>query len=240
MAGIWQYWGKARPHDASPARYHLLPYHCLDVAAVGVAYLRAQPHLRRWFMQSLGLQEEQALFAWFTFWLALHDLGKFAESFQGQRGDVFAELRRRAPDPGKPYDIRHDTLGLAAWRAVLADRAVAEAWLGADTDGDTLDGLNAWVRSVTGHHGQPPREDAYFSRHFSADDRASILEFTTSVRALACGSAITLMPTPADPDAFRRASEHLSWWVAGLTVLADWIGSNTDFFPYRDQPPAWG
>ncbi len=33
---IYRYWGKAKKdHDGEGADYHLLPYHCLDVAAVG-------------------------------------------------------------------------------------------------------------------------------------------------------------------------------------------------------------
>lgn len=32
-APYFKYWGKADRDD--PSRYHLLPYHCLDVAAVG-------------------------------------------------------------------------------------------------------------------------------------------------------------------------------------------------------------
>jgi CRISPR-associated endonuclease/helicase Cas3 len=240
MTSIWHYWGKARPDDASRARYHLLPYHCLDVAAVGVAYLRAVPHLRQWFMQALGLTDDDALLAWVMFWLALHDLGKFSESFQSQRADVFEELRHRAPTPGKAYDVRHDTLGQAAWRELLEDQAIADAWLGADTE-DNLGGLRAWVRAVTGHHGQPPRHDAYFCRHFDpADDREAILEFTARIKALAFGTTGLLQPLPADHDVFQCASERLSWWVAGLAVLADWIGSNTDFFPYRDRAPADG
>jgi len=31
--GYWRYWGKASAADNdSGAKYHLLPYHCLDVA----------------------------------------------------------------------------------------------------------------------------------------------------------------------------------------------------------------
>ena len=31
-----RYWGKAgKPEEGQPLRYHLLPRHCLDVAAVG-------------------------------------------------------------------------------------------------------------------------------------------------------------------------------------------------------------
>ncbi|HEX2955537.1 MAG TPA: HD domain-containing protein, partial [Chitinispirillaceae bacterium] len=31
----YQYWGKARKRDDETYDYHLLVYHCLDVAAVG-------------------------------------------------------------------------------------------------------------------------------------------------------------------------------------------------------------
>jgi CRISPR-associated endonuclease/helicase Cas3 len=34
---IFKYWGKARKkEDGTGYDYHLLPYHCLDVAAVGM------------------------------------------------------------------------------------------------------------------------------------------------------------------------------------------------------------
>ncbi len=33
--GYYKYWGKARRSEDGKWEYHLLPYHCLDVAAVG-------------------------------------------------------------------------------------------------------------------------------------------------------------------------------------------------------------
>jgi CRISPR-associated endonuclease/helicase Cas3 len=49
IPSYFQYWGKARPGDDSLGAYHLLPYHCLDVAAVGVSYLRQSPVLLETF-----------------------------------------------------------------------------------------------------------------------------------------------------------------------------------------------
>src|SRR5205807_1922974 len=42
----------------------------------------------------------------------------------------------------------------------------------------------------------------------------------------------------AAPEEFHRVSQELSWWIAGIAVLADWLGSNTDYFPYRADPDA--
>jgi len=36
----FKYWGKARKAGEDGSPYHLLPYHCLDVAAVGCVLLR--------------------------------------------------------------------------------------------------------------------------------------------------------------------------------------------------------
>ena len=239
MNSFWAYWGKARPVEGASAAFHLLPYHCLDVAAVAAGYLAATPGLRRWLANKLGVASEEALVAWVSFWLCLHDLGKFSEAFQGQSARVFESLRGRPPR--KEYNERHDTLGRVAWTKLVEQTALDEAWLGPQT-ADHLPGLNAWVRAVTGHHGQPPKSDnIHFGHHFDeTHDSAAIVAFVRDAKALVLGNAQPLLPTALDADDFCDASERLSWWIAGLSVLADWIGSNTDYFAYRDQPAADG
>jgi CRISPR-associated endonuclease/helicase Cas3 len=73
------YWGKAKPAAADQAGWHLLPYHCLDVAAAGVIYLQKATHVRQLFQDRLKLSEKDLL-DWVAFWLAIHDLGKSAKS----------------------------------------------------------------------------------------------------------------------------------------------------------------
>jgi CRISPR-associated endonuclease/helicase Cas3 len=36
-----------------------------------------------------------------------------------------------------------------------------------------------------------------------------------------------------DRKSFLELSKMLSWWFAGVAVLADWLGSNTQYFPYQ-------
>jgi len=236
MNTYWCYWGKARPTDSASAAFHLLPYHCLDVAAVAATYLAAAPGLRGWLAKSLGVTSEDTLVAWVSFWLCLHDLGKFSEAFQGQRADLFERLRGRPPR--LPYTERHDTLGWVAWRDLLEQPSIDEAWLGPQTE-DCLQGMNAWVRAVTGHHGQPPKSDPiHLTHHFDeSHDGPAIVAFVRDAKALLLPDRQVLLETALGADDFCDASQRLSWWVAGLSVLADWIGSNTDYFAYRDQPP---
>jgi CRISPR-associated endonuclease/helicase Cas3 len=230
----YRYWGKARPSISSAAAYHLLPYHCLDVAAVGRVFLQRSPGLRHWLGAVMGASDEELL-GWISFWLTLHDLGKFSEAFQGQCPDAVTALRGASQTSPRPYSVRHDTLGMVFWSQSLFDRAVDEEWFGPRTD-DYQDGLHAWMRAVTGHHGQPPLGDAgiAWTHHFEKTfDAPAIQQFCQAARELFLSPSVAQLPTTMTPPQFERNSKALSWWVAGLAVLADWVGSNTDFFGYR-------
>ena len=81
ILGCLLYWGKVKEDEVGYS-WHRLVYHCLDVAAVGKAYLESRPKLLRSIREALGCERED-LIQWFAFLLALYDAGKFAFSFQG-------------------------------------------------------------------------------------------------------------------------------------------------------------
>ena len=233
LPSYFRYWGKARPSDSSQPDAHLLAYHCLDVAAVATEYLARAHTLRALLRAGFGFGSDEQLQTWTCTWVALHDVGKFSEAFQAQRPDIFKQLRNRAPDARHANArTRHDTLGMLHWQEVLWKSAEVQNWFGPRTH-DLLDGVDAWVRSVTGHHGQPPSEGAGFhGNYFHRDDSVAIDEFAHGVRKLFGSTALQLVDEQ-QIDEFNAASARTSWWLAGMTVLADWIGSNTDYFPYR-------
>jgi CRISPR-associated endonuclease/helicase Cas3 len=237
MNAYWLYWGKARPDKGGSAAFHLLPYHCLDVAAVGAAYLRRSGAVRSFLMERLGVIDEDALLRWVTFWLALHDLGKFSEAFQSQRPDVFFSLRGRMPAADKAYIERHDSLGMKFWSYSLCPHAISRGWFGPDAE-EYEDGLAYWARAVTGHHGQPPKDSLpSLSRFFDMrEDKPAIHAFADDVRTLFLNEDAARLPSAVSAEDFRNASVELSWWLAGLAVLADWMGSNADIFTYRAEP----
>jgi len=229
-----RHWGKARP-GASLAEWHLLSLHSLDVAAVGVETMRRLPALRQIFASRLPGLPERLLEPWICFWLSLHDLGKFAESFQGQCPDVFERQRGRLPNPAKPYNVRHDTLGMMFWSGVLRDELIDQSWFGPASE-DLAEGLDFWARACTGHHGQPPTDGGFWGQHFDVrEDRVAASAFVEAMRQLFISSELVDAVGSLEPHDFLAASRELSWWLAGLAVLADWLGSNTLFFPYHDQ-----
>jgi CRISPR-associated endonuclease/helicase Cas3 len=53
--------------------------------------------------------DEEALLAWLSFLLAVHDVGKFSDGFQNLRCDLFQALQGRSTKV--LYDERRDTSG---------------------------------------------------------------------------------------------------------------------------------
>jgi CRISPR-associated endonuclease/helicase Cas3 len=231
---IFRYWGKADDKYLAEPKWHPLAYHCLDVAAVGFEYLNQETVFSDWFCDQLQCGRP-AWMQWAAFWLSLHDLGKFSEAFQSQKCQLFEVLQGRKPDPAKSYTERHDSLGQWLWRDYLADRALEDGWFGETTE-SRMTGLDVWMRAVTGHHGQPPKVPPAFcdiSDHFSKRDKNAALAFADVMRELLLSQSAATIPAALDATKFEHVSQALSWWFAGVAVLADWLGSNTDYFPYQ-------
>ena len=225
------YWGKAKPQrDGAP--YHLLPFHCLDVAAVGRTYLSKHTELAAFFAHRLEVRVEIVI-EWLVYWLALHDLGKFAISFQGQCPDVLRALRQR--EPSHPYTLLHDTLGFYIWRELLSRYPQA---LGLGHGARRFrDRLSPWAAAVTGHHGQPPAEMAgSLFAHCEVEDLEAAATFAKDIRPLLLSENSFEAMYSLEASHHKRCGQLLSWWTAGVAVLSDWLGSNTQYFPYRSEP----
>lgn len=229
------YWGKAKPAENNAAQYHLLPFHSLDVAAVGVAYLRQSEAMLEAFRGLLGCTREDFL-SWAGFLFALHDLGKFSEAFQSQRPDLIEHLQKRAPNPVMQYKERHDSLGFWLWQDEMAD--IVSQRFGLDCSRVGQESLRCWMRAVTGHHGVPPKSAGIVDCFFLPADKQAAIDFALAMGQLLLTDGARKIGQNGDVKAFRRSVEMLSWWFAGVTVLADWLGSNTEFFVYREQPMA--
>ncbi|BAK75520.1 CRISPR-associated helicase Cas3 [Pseudogulbenkiania sp. NH8B] len=231
----WRYWGKTRPDG----EYHLLPLHALDVAAVLAALLPGQSARLGRMAEELGWPES-ALRDTLVFLTALHDLGKFSRAFQGLVPNLSPDLM--PADDRKVYGPRHDTLGYWLWCRALATRCLALPLGAAEPDEvwppEGATGWFGWLAVVCGHHGQPPQGLA------ACPSRVDNWFFPEDVEAAAAftdAAAVVLLPSPPPAVSRLRLEEVIrrhGWYLAGLVVLADWIGSNAEFFPYRRHPPA--
>ncbi len=229
----FKYWGKAEqvPDDKSP-HYHLLPYHCLDVAAVGKVLLTNNQSLLEFFVQHSGF-DEKTFTAITLYFLALHDVGKFSESFQGLREDLLYQLSGLGKS--KVYDQRHDSLGFFLWRKHLDEDFCASYVQDQDTIWQWQAFFEIWALAFTGHHGQPPKGcDRDISRYFLPENIAAAEEFSKFCQKMFLKD--NSFSSQHDFTAWIGQMKCLSWWLAGFAVLCDWLGSNSNFFKPHKTP----
>lgn len=144
-----------------------------------------------------------------TLLLALHDLGKIGDSF-----------RKMIQGTARHQDLRHWEL-TEAW---LWGHAALRQRLGASGP--------VWremVSAVAGHHGRPSTKDErYFGRYCATSGSEAAHDIPYVIEDLA-----SLWPEASLACLSVREATRLSWWLSGLTVAADWVGSNPAWFPPR-------
>ena len=143
--------------------------------------------------------------------VALHDAGKLSESFRALV---------RAGETGAP---RH-------WQ--LSDYLLC----GALDETLTELGADRWVRAelyaaVAGHHGEPPTRTGG-NRRERGRRRRAIGDGEQAARNWASG-LLGLFPGASLEGMTVDDARALSWALSGLTVAADWVGSNTGWFPVK-------
>jgi CRISPR-associated endonuclease/helicase Cas3 len=224
---ILQYWGKADDKSSAGPQWHPLAYHCLDVAAVAAVLLDSKVYDLTPIARDLGVSHEQVR-ALVLFFVALHDLGKFARAFQLLRPDLPIVIDAKNKRLFKRYSERHDTLGWAVW-----DHARGHSGLP-----DPIHTFwEYWLKSAVGHHGKPPKEhvasglDA--NDYFLLQDMKAADDFTQAMSNFFELGKLSF-PTPTNVQC--EAIKAYTWQLAGLTVIADWLGSNQNFFEYHSEP----
>lgn len=229
----YRYWGKTQG-DKEDRSHHLLVYHSLDVAAVGLTLIDIFPRLFAGIARSvrMSLAELRLLFGYL---LLFHDIGKFSSAFQALVPDLFARLFGNEKKR-REYELRHDTLGFVLWRETLRRSFAA-------TYPQLSEAFTFLADATFGHHGVPPFHSAQggtvplrYDSFFDADDLAAAQGFLST--------ALELFPSQHDLDfdVWELEEEFLyaSWRIAGLCTLADWIGSNGVRFSFYADPMPLG
>lgn len=214
-------WGKFRPDGGGR---HPLADHCLDVAFT-FRQLCDRPLIARLGDLHPAQRDRLAVVAF------LHDFGKCNRGFQAK---IDPAARDTAGHVLEAVALLFDLQDLwpPGWIALLTHIA---GWFG-----DEEQALQMLLASVS-HHGRPVSENDYRS---AGIDRAAKRWWTaaSSYDPLAALDGLALAARNAFPDAFGPgtppidATPALQQRFAGLVMLADWIGSDTQFFPFRQTP----
>lgn len=239
---IFKYWGKARKSDQQTGdEYHLLPYHCLDVASVAALWWDSSPALRHLFADQSGL-EERKVRAWVLFFIALHDLGKFDIRFQGKAKDVWLLLnpeytQERLPLTSDCSGFDHGATGFY-WLIKDFEPEQEGDGFGFDEPAEhPFQHWFPWLKAVCGHHGTLRDEhDVRYgcsswieNPNLMQQDKTARQQWIEVLAELFLkreGLSLTDAPPDANP------------LLAGFCSVSDWLGSMvTDTsFVFRSTP----
>ena len=206
-----------------PDQYHPVVCHLIDVGQVARRLWAdvCRSKVRRWVTARLGLTDQDAAGAWLAFWAGAHDIGKVSPDFQAQ--GKTDELKRRLA--AAEFNFAHtggtEPHGFVS-TTILAAELTAEGRNWTPLAGSVA---RAAAVAVGGHHGLFPTNwdgmHGPLGNERWADARREIL--AELARLLGLRGLPPPCPTVAD-------DQSVWMFVAGLTSVADWIGSNQEFF----------
>lgn len=244
----FRYWGKT---EKDTGRYHLLPYHCLDVAAVGDAWWEDSSAIRRCFTDCTTYDVEQ-IKAWVLFFIALHDFGKIDARFQLRARSVWDKLYPHAgsfrglPSALECKQYLHGEGGLSWFRQDQAELfGFSSSCDGLDfldyeenSDSNSWKAWKPWIEAVMGHHGHVRDADYVNATSISScsdkflsridhDTRKSWLITLVEIFLKPVGLQLSDLPPPCS-----------SMFLAGFCSIADWLGSHCDSvnFTFCQEP----
>ena len=237
-----RFWAKAWPYrQRGPERIHLLEHHLADVGACFETLL-AQSNIRRSLARSGGLDSlDEATAARLALLAALHDIGKVNMGFQTQiwRNEDFPEGRqhRSLRWAGHYRELAPVMLGE---NGETTDRFFGSLdwWWEAtkswdDCGGEAVCGL--FIAALS-HHGQPMQLEGGLGHNARLWTSVGDLDPFDQLQRI--GTFVRQwFPAAFEPGGQRLPSRpEFQHHFLGLCTLADWIGSNEEWFPFYGQP----
>ena len=217
---IWL-WAKLGANEYED-EFHPLVCHLIDVGCVAEELVchRLPATLRPWLARGLGLAES-AVGPWVAFWIAAHDIGKATPGFQlqGKTSLLAAKLSalgfHGAADKAPPHGF--------------ASAAILKKWCTRRGFKDRLALRIAYA--VGGHHGIFPGPDLPASGHALGEGP------WTAVQTELLDFLAERFVVPAEvPTGGTDDDQSVLLFLAGLTTVADWIGSNRKWFEWNVKP----
>jgi CRISPR-associated endonuclease/helicase Cas3 len=231
MNSFFKYWGKAEKDGTG---YHLLPYHCLDVAAVGKVLLEKNPFLLKRLSELSGI-EEITLKNILLFSLSIHDLGKYSETFQYVMPALLNKLQGKVKSQKQPYSRRnfcHGSIGFLLWKESAYAQFIEV--MAKDRLTNSIDNwwdIFKWFLEVSnGHHGLPVKQgNKLVDDYFTASDRQATFDFIYDLQKLISIEDFFKIDLDENYVYLHKQLTEASWLFAGFNVLCDWIGSDKAF-----------
>lgn len=220
---IKHFWAKT----ATEQRYSVktIAHHCADVAASALALQLVNRRRLRRDAELTGF--DAAVHTDYCALLAgLHDLGKVSLSFQALSPALWPDELLGALPERVPQQLRH-------WEstALLLQAGTVLQALASVVGRGGLDAL--LVSAIAGHHGAAPKGELVTSSSWAATKHAEIGPICLEVATALTREMVALFPGLRGLEQ-PRDTAGFSFALNGLITLADWIGSDSAYFPFED------
>lgn len=210
-------WGKLDGNDR-----HALSAHCMDISAVFEALI-CLPVFRCRLESAAGRKLSETDVARLAMLVFLHDIGKLHPGFQAKAD------RNGRSWPGPVVGHSQAGGGLLELAACEKDHPFHATVMRIIGWGPVVAFL---IPAILAHHGRPVGPSHTLPKEWPcAGDYDWRANARAMVQFLNAAFPAAMLPGPDLPQ--NHGFVHL---VAGLTALADWIGSNRDFFEFVAEP----
>lgn len=239
---LYNYWGKASLTDES---FHLLAYHCLDAAAMGQILL--QRLFQKGYHEDVLTQnitcDKEISISLITFFIALHDLGKFSKGFQNIRpntvkilhGELYEELNY-------PRSENHEKIGFYLWQKMWPN-IWQENWLNLDKNFDEngwKNLLDSWFKSIMSHHNRNQINDFSstpnnLASYLTEEDIATACFFVKTVAELLLNNKFKMKLL--NMQNISDYSLCISNFLQDITIKSDRLilHNENKYFPYHSK-----
>ncbi len=218
------FWGKLESRSGEVFSWHPLTHHCADVAACCEGLL-AHTIIGRRLARLIGREQlDETIRARLCVLAALHDFGKFNSGFQDKALSQPAFVRGHVKEALGIIATQGRGVGAEFFRALPVAEIVD--W------GETPAAAGELLVAVICHHGKPYRlvqdaDPAWWSPRYGRSPFDGIRELYEK--------AVNWYPACRDDGAKLPASPPFQHAFAGVVMLADWLGSSTQFFPFSEH-----
>jgi len=218
---IYRYWGKADKNASldDGLSYHPAICHMLDTGLVAQALLNnSSPAFLDFFLQHLDCSDNKKI-AWISFIITLHDIGKISPGFQVKRMDLINNLPSESYPFSSDFDeADHGRITFMTLPAIFKQAANCSQVTAIEIS-----------RAIGGHHGEFHQNQS--PQHRKSPGKGKWEE----ARNLIVKKLVQVFKLNWDTFPFKdeeNISASFLMILAGLTSVADWVGSNKHLFNY--------
>ena len=228
MKNIFEiFWSKTSIDDKLEKKYHLLIYHLIDVYSVSKKLLtyKLNNNIDKFLVKYSSKEKSENLI---PFICGLHDIGKLSPVFQNKLSSVEIDLKKQGYSFANTSSKHHACVSYRILRDYFKNNESYCFWRDVSA-------------VIGGHHGSfyVSSDISYtnLSKSNIGKDKweTARKEHIQKLAQIAQINNFNIIPDSKYNEIDKKEINSFLFLLAGLTSVADWIGSNQDYFNIKEE-----